>query len=66
MGLTVGENIIVTTKIRNNYVAIQHSFFKYCDSNIGLFSIASCKVITLIAILEKLPFLKGSKDYFAF
>ena len=24
-----------------------HSFFQYCDSNIGLFSIASCKVITL-------------------
>ena len=24
-----------------------HSFFQYCDSNIGLFSIAPCKVITL-------------------
>ena len=24
-----------------------HSLFQYCDSNIGLFSIATCKVITL-------------------
>ena len=24
-----------------------HLFFQYCDSNIGLFSIAPCKVITL-------------------
>ena len=24
-----------------------HSFFQYCDSNIELFSIAPCKVITL-------------------
>ena len=24
-----------------------HLFFQYCDSNIGLFSIAACKVITL-------------------
>ena len=28
-------------------VPSNHSFFKYCDSNIGLFSIAPCKVITL-------------------
>ena len=28
-------------------VPSNHSFYKYCDSNIGLFSIASCKVITL-------------------
>ena len=38
--VTVGENIIATTKIPNNCSAIQ-SF------NIGLFSIAPCKVITL-------------------
>ena len=24
-----------------------HSFFQYCDSNIGDFSIAACKVITI-------------------
>ena len=37
---TVGENIIATTKIRNNYGAIQSFIFP-------IFSIASCKVITL-------------------
>ena len=34
---SVGENIIVTTKIRNNYGAIQLFIFQYCDG--------SCKVI---------------------
>ena len=43
---TAGKNIIATIKIRNNYAAI-HSFFQYCDSNIGLFSIAPCKFIIL-------------------
>ena len=28
-------------------VPSNHSLFQYCDSNIGLFSIAPCKVITL-------------------
>ena len=28
-------------------VPSNHSFFQYCDSNIGFFSIAPCKVITL-------------------
>ena len=28
-------------------VPSNHSFFQYCDRNIGLFSIAPCKVITL-------------------
>ena len=42
----VGENIIATTIIKNDYGA-NYSNFKYCDSNIGLFSIALCKVITL-------------------
>ena len=41
------RNIIATTKLRNNYGAIQSWFFQYCDSNIGLFFIASCIVITL-------------------
>ena len=40
------KNIIATNKIRNNYVGIQSFIFQYCDSNIGLFSIAPCKVIT--------------------
>jgi hypothetical protein len=44
---TVGENIIATIKIRKNYDAIQSFIFQYCDTNIGLFSIAPCKVITL-------------------
>ena len=44
---TVGENIIATTKIRNNYCGIQSLNFQYCDSSIGLFSIAPCKVIIL-------------------
>ena len=44
---TVGENIIATTKIRNDYGAIQSFIFQYWDSNIGLSSIAPCKVITL-------------------
>ena len=46
-GHTVGENIIATIKIRKNYGASNHSFFQHCDSNIGLFFIAPCKVITL-------------------
>ena len=51
--LTVGENIIATTKIRNNYCAIQSFIFQCCDSNIGLFTIAPCKVISpnLLCIL---------------
>ena len=28
-------------------VPLNHSNFQYCDSNIGLFSIAHCKFITL-------------------
>ena len=45
---TVGENIIATTKKQNNYVAFQSFIFQYCDSNIGLFSIAPCKVILIL------------------
>ena len=39
---TVGENIIATTKIRNNYGAIQSFIFPILD-----FSPSPCKVITL-------------------
>ena len=44
---TVGKNIIATIKIRNNYGAIQSFTFPILRSNIGLYSIAPCKVITL-------------------
>ena len=44
---TVGENILLPPKYEKNMVPSNHSFFQYCDSNIGLFSIAPCKVITL-------------------
>ena len=62
---TVGENIIATTKIRNNYVSSNHSFFQYCDSDIGLFSIAPCKVINfnpfcILFGISSLPFFDGS------
>ena len=40
--IAVSKNIIATTKMRNNYAAIQLLY-----RNIGLFSIAPCKVITL-------------------
>ena len=52
---TVGENIIATTKIRNNYGPIQSFIFR----NIGLFSIIPCKVITLnpLCILFGISFL---------
>ena len=39
---TAGENIIATTKIRNNYVAIQSS-----NVAIAILDFTSCKVITL-------------------
>ena len=32
---------------QNNYSAIKLSIFQYCDSNIGQFSLAPCKVIAL-------------------
>ena len=38
---TVGENIIATIKMRNNFCyPLKMVIFQYCDSNIGLFSIA--------------------------
>ena len=33
-------------------VPSNHSFFQYCDSNIGLFYIAPCKVSTLYPLLN--------------
>ena len=45
---TVGENIIATSKIRNNFCyPLRIVIFQYCDSNIGLFSIAPHLVIAL-------------------
>ena len=44
---TAGENVIATTKYEIIKLPSNRSFFQYCDSNIGLFPIAPCKVITL-------------------
>ena len=46
--LTVGENIIATTKIRNNYGAIQSFISQFCDSNIGLSLLLLVKLSLLI------------------
>ena len=43
---TVGENVIVASKCEIVVVLSNDSFFQYCDSNIRLFSIAPCKVIS--------------------
>ena len=63
--LTAGENIISTTKIRNNYGAIQSFIFRYCDSNIGLFFMFLVKLSLLILfasflVLVHCFFLDGS------
>ena len=39
--------LLLTPKYKIIMVLSNHSFFQYCDSNIGLFSIAPGKVITL-------------------
>ena len=58
-----GENTIATTKIRNNYAPSKHSFFQYCDSNIGLFSIAPCIVkLSLLSLFA--PFLVSVLCFF--
>ena len=50
------KNIIGAPKMRNTY-----SFYRFCDSNIGLFSIGPCKVIALptvviaIVVVPSLP-----------
>ena len=41
---TVGKNIIATTKIRNNYGAIQ-----YCDSNITVLLLVKLSLLILFA-----------------
>jgi hypothetical protein len=45
-------------------VPSNHSFFQYFDSNIGLFSIAPCKVITLnlLCILFGISSLKRKRE----
>ena len=46
--IIVGENIIATIKMRKNFCyPLKIVFFKYCDSTIGLFSIAPHLVIDL-------------------
>ena len=39
--------LLLPPKYKIIMVPSNHSFFQYCDSYIGLFSIAACKVITL-------------------
>ena len=39
--------VLLPPKYEIIMVPSNHSFFQYCDSNIGLFSIAPCNVITL-------------------
>ena len=50
INITVGENIIATTKILNNYGTIQ-SNFQYSDSNIGISSIAPSLLILFASFL---------------
>ena len=40
------EILLLPPKYEIIMVPSNHSFFQYCKSNIGLFSIAPCKVIT--------------------
>ena len=50
--IKINENIIGAPKMRNNYGALQYYFFEqYCDSNIRLYAIASCKDIALLNLL---------------
>ena len=39
--------LLLPPKYEKIMLPSNHSLFQYCDSNIGLFSIAPCKVITL-------------------
>jgi hypothetical protein len=43
--------LLLPTKYEIIMVPSNHSFFQYCDSNIGLFSITPCKVIALNILL---------------
>ena len=40
--------------MRNNFAALNCSFFKYCDSNIKLLSIAVFKIIAINEFIEYL------------
>ena len=42
--------LLLPPKYKITIMASNHAFFQYCDSNAGLFSIAPCKVITLIPL----------------
>ena len=44
---TVGEILLLPPKYEIIMVPSNHSVFQYCGSNIGLFYIAPCNVITL-------------------
>ena len=45
--LQSAKKILLPPKYEIIMLPSNHEFFQYCDSNIGLFSIAPCKVITL-------------------
>ena len=49
---TVGENIILPPKYEIIMVPSNHSNFQYCDSNIGLFSIAPLKLSLFILFVS--------------
>ena len=44
--------LLVPPKYEIIMLPSNHLFFQYCDTNIGLFSIAPCKVITLNPFLH--------------
>ena len=41
------QTLLLQPKYEIDMLPSNHSFFQYCDSNIRLFFIASCKVIAL-------------------
>ena len=43
--LQLAKILLLPPKYEIIMLSFNHSFFQYCDSNIGLFSIAPCKVI---------------------
>ena len=47
LGLQSAKILLLPPKYEIIIVPSNHSNFQFCDSNIGLFSIAPCKVITL-------------------
>ena len=57
---TVGKHINGAPKCERRMVLSNDLFFQYYNSNIGLFSIAPCKVIALNLLLSLFLALKGN------